>query len=711
MDSWLLHGSESSVGASAASSSYASSSSSDAASASSSSSSSSSAAAVAVCALLALPDAWVRYRILPFLSNKDYVSLVGTCRAMRRFTLDPMVLQNSELHYAHAMEAIIVHRRNVFISGSAGSGKTVLLNRLKQSIDSIRGRHCTMTAPTGLAASGLHEGVTIHSVAALGYAVGTVEDLKLKLTKGRYAQYQQQWRKRDVLAVDEVGMLDSVLVAKMNVCAQHVRRSTEAMGGVIFIVAGDFYQLAPVKGTILPTNQALWHSFDFVIIDLLTSHRQKSDPAYYSLLQRVRKGEPTEEDIEVLQERKRITRAMDWNTHPGARPSRIHARCDRVQELNEMEFVRFHGAIDNDAPPVPPPFYRHGNENLGKWMAQDRVIEYNKVIVPASNLGGVSIPAHTSKVAQDASHRLTLGQALESVGAGLNQRAPLCLQFKIGVAYILTFNFNVSQGKCNGSRCIYIGGGEVEFVKGGRVMRLEALQHRFEVPVPKQTNLFVSRTQVGLRLDYSNTIHGVQGMTLDSAEADLGKSVFADCSAYVTLGRVTRLEDMFLSDFDPSSLKSSPDAKRAYQQIASEREQDPDYDPELFRPDLHTHSGQFATTSASSAAAAAASPGSERGLFAGLMARAKERPDSESSSMSSAALHLGAHTASTWSRSRPATAAEAAAAASSSSDTTDRPFKRQRHDGPNVTGGPPAAAAGSTSRSLRPSWSEFDEDN
>lgn len=687
MDSWLRHGT-SEVASSAAAASFSSSSSAAASfslAASFSSSAAVAAVATGVCALLNLPDAWILHGILPLLSNKDYVSLVGTCRAVRRFTLDPMVSQNSELHYVHAMEAIIVHRRNVFISGSAGSGKTVLLNRIKQGIDSIRGRHCTMTAPTGLAASALHEGVTIHSVAALGYAVGTVEDLRLKLTKGKYAQYQQKWHKRDVLAVDEVGMLDSTLVAKMNVCAQHVRRSTAALGGVIFIVAGDFYQLAPVKGTILPTNQALWHSFDFVIIDLLTSHRQKSDPAYYRMLQRIRVGEPTEEDIEVLQERKRVTRAIDWNTYHGARPSRIHARCDRVQELNELEFVRFRGEADNDAPPVPPPFHRPGDDNLGKWIAQDQVIEYNKVTIPATNLGGVNIPAYTSKVAQDASHRLTLAQALESVGSGLNQRAPPRLQFKIGVAYILTFNLNVAHGKCNGSRCIYIGRGEVEFVKGGRVMRVEALAHRFEVPVPKQTNLFVSRTQIGLRLDWSNTIHGVQGMTLDSAEADLGKSVFADCSAYVTLGRVTRLEDMFLSDFDPSSLKSSPDAKRAYKQIASEREQDPDYDPEIFRADLHTHSGKF--VAASPEACMPPSDGGEGcgGLFAGLMARAGPRPRSEASS-------------------------------SSSEDTSNHPFKRRRHDGSMSAVAVPAAAAAAasapprSSKSLRPSWTEFDED-
>jgi hypothetical protein len=65
-------------------------------------------------------------------------------------------------------------------------------------------------------------------------------------------------------------------------------------------------------------------------------------------------------------------------------------------------------------------------------------------------------------------------------------------------------------------------------------------------------------SHIPLCLAWALTIHKIQGATLDMAEMDIGKTVFADGQSYVALSRVKTLDGLYLSEFNPLKIKANP---------------------------------------------------------------------------------------------------------------------------------------------------------
>lgn len=103
--------------------------------------------------------------------------------------------------------------QSVFYTGSAGTGKSVLLREI---IKSLRAKYknpanVAITASTGIAACNIG-GVTIHSFAGIGLGLETPEKLATKVKKNPKAL--QRWRLAKVLIIDEgTGNSSSVSMA------------------------------------------------------------------------------------------------------------------------------------------------------------------------------------------------------------------------------------------------------------------------------------------------------------------------------------------------------------------------------------------------------------------------------------------------------------------------------------------------------------------
>ncbi|KAI6023920.1 PIF1-like helicase-domain-containing protein [Pisolithus microcarpus] len=98
---------------------------------------------------------------------------------------------------------LVEEGKSLFYTGSAGTGKSVLLREI---IKSLRKRYnkspdaIAITASTGIAACNIG-GVTIHSFAGIGIGEGTAEDLSVKVRKNRKAT--ARWIRTRVLIIDE----------------------------------------------------------------------------------------------------------------------------------------------------------------------------------------------------------------------------------------------------------------------------------------------------------------------------------------------------------------------------------------------------------------------------------------------------------------------------------------------------------------------------
>jgi ATP-dependent DNA helicase PIF1 len=152
----------------------------------------------------------------------------------------------------HVLDLVVEKKKSVFFTGSAGTGKSVLLREI---ITSLRKKYArepdriAVTASTGLAACNVG-GVTLHSFAGIGLGKEPVAELVKKIKKNQKARHR--WMRTKVLVVDEVSMVDGELFDKLEAIARQLRNNGRPFGGIQLVITGDFFQLPPVpdKGKI-----------------------------------------------------------------------------------------------------------------------------------------------------------------------------------------------------------------------------------------------------------------------------------------------------------------------------------------------------------------------------------------------------------------------------------------------------------------------------
>ena len=172
-------------------------------------------------------------------------------------------------------------KRSVFFTGSAGTGKSVLLREIikvlrenfKREIDRV-----AVTASTGLAACNVG-GVTLHSFAGIGLGKEAVPELVKKIK--RNAKAKQRWLRTKVLIIDEISMVDGDLFDKLEAIARAIRNNGRPFGGIQLVITGDFFQLPPVpdygRVSKFSFDAATWNTSIEHTIGLTQVFRQK-DP-------------------------------------------------------------------------------------------------------------------------------------------------------------------------------------------------------------------------------------------------------------------------------------------------------------------------------------------------------------------------------------------------------------------------------------------------
>ena len=129
--------------------------------------------------------------------------------------------------------------KNIFFTGSAGTGKSFLLKRI---ISSLPPDTTCPTASTGAAACHI-AGTTVHSFAGIGTGEGSLEQCIHLASQDRRAQL---WKKCKCLVVDEVSMISAEFFDKLEAVARAVRKNKRPFGGIQLVLCGDFLQLPPV---------------------------------------------------------------------------------------------------------------------------------------------------------------------------------------------------------------------------------------------------------------------------------------------------------------------------------------------------------------------------------------------------------------------------------------------------------------------------------
>lgn len=167
---------------------------------------------------------------------------------------------------------------HLYIGGSAGTGKTVLLQMIYRRLTEM-GLRVALTATTGVSAVQLG-GCTFHHA--------------FNVPMEGIVGPRRRWdtnalRAVDVVVVDEVSLLDAMLLDCFDVEARLARMHNTPFGGLQVILCGDFLQLAIGASDALPVykSDAFHH---FLQLQLVTPMRHRVGDPLLNLLTQLRRG-------------------------------------------------------------------------------------------------------------------------------------------------------------------------------------------------------------------------------------------------------------------------------------------------------------------------------------------------------------------------------------------------------------------------------------
>jgi len=215
---------------------------------------------------------------------------------------------------------LLQKKRNIFLTGGAGVGKTYTIERIKKAF-----KKPILVAPTGIAATHI-EGKTIHNFFRFPF--------KKEYGRGKIVQERIDiLRTHDLLIIDEISMVNRYL---FDWIMQRIRE--DAQMDIPVLVVGDFYQLPPIckrgEKTEYAFDSKLWSKQAFLTVEL-TKIKRSSDKEFSSVLQDLRIGKVTDEVEEYLTQLSENQYDRDY-TH-------LFGKNEEVSKHNKMKLNRLPG--------------------------------------------------------------------------------------------------------------------------------------------------------------------------------------------------------------------------------------------------------------------------------------------------------------------------------------------------------------------------------
>lgn len=448
------------------------------------------------------------------------------------------IIQEEELNVEQnaAAKQVLKNGCSLFITGSAGTGKSFLLQYIVQELKSKYGERCVaVTASTGIAAVNLGGG-TLHSFAGIGLANGSGDKEKTVQKVMKNKKTVERWLDAKVLVIDEISMIDKSLFELLDLVARRVKGIDAPFGGLQVLLVGDFLQLPPVPNRYgareFCFESQVWDDLSLGngsqdtgfnggnVVNLHEVIRQKSDQDFISLLNEVRMGNLSNKHLKALNKCLVSVKAPPTD---GIVPTKLYSINRDVDKEN---LDRLH-ELPSDMVEI---------DSYDFWSERPT--------------GGTS------------AKRVILENA--------NRSIPQSIQLKVGAQVMLVRNRGDSSSKgtsalVNGSRGVVTGFVESASAFGGLVPRV-CFDNGMEIVVGPAEYVTHGaggdgqhvRMQVPLKLAWAVTIHKSQGSTLSRVELML-TNTFDYGQAYVALSRVTSMEGLWLTHpLRRDSVKANP---------------------------------------------------------------------------------------------------------------------------------------------------------
>ena len=404
----------------------------------------------------------------------------------------------------------------IFLTGAAGTGKTTLLERVKNQLSLKK----MVVAPTGIAALNIG-GTTINSAFRIGF-----ETIPL-ITKSKDPRFAKLLRNLELLIIDEVSMVRAPMLDAISQSLQIHRNSEKPFGGIHVLACGDLFQLPPIikeseERIIYEKYNSIYffdaHSFkDMKMIsyfELTESFRQEEDQRFCELLNNIRIGKDLDVTIDQIN-----SNCFD-PTLESEFFMTLTSRKKRAEELNEYKL----GHIE-------------GEEEIIKSKETG---ELNENDLPAPRELKIKVGANVMFIKNDPEGRWVNG-TLGTISECLDKKKKY-IKVKINKK-----THKVEREAWNKVRFTYDEDSD------------EVLEE-----------VISSFKQFPIKLGWAVTIHKSQGLTLESCSVDLGAGAFATGQAYVALSRCKNLSSLHLQrELKVSDALVDPDIIEFHQKFIS----------------------------------------------------------------------------------------------------------------------------------------------
>jgi ATP-dependent DNA helicase PIF1 len=462
---------------------------------------------------------------------------------------------------------MVMKGQNVFITGVAGTGKSLLLKHIQMA---LKDREFVVMAPTGIAAVNVN-GCTLNSYCGIGMP-------KTKSDFEKMWSRKKQLRKVEVMIIDEISMCSGEMLDNIEAQIRTIRQDpgNRAFGGVQVIVCGDFLQLPPVQvppgandlrykkhgkvhlarvdEVFLNRGYAFqaecWKRSEIQTVRLTHVHRQGGEKQMVQALQAIRQGNITSDVTQLVTDCRAALETVN-----GIIPTKLYCKNIDVDRENHGELMTLEGG-------------------LVTFLAKDQ------------------IEAEVKQRSLSRNERYLLNRFFEPHQC----RVKKVLELKVGAQVMLLQNENIGSKLVNGSRGVVVGiKTAIEHCKELNERIKKALQqgdpsaaaelerelaqaetHDFSLlPVVKFTSRAepytilphgfsrevrglgsAIRFQIPLKLAWAITIHKSQGMSIDRLIVFL-QDAFADGQAYVALSRSTSKAGLQVVGFSDRCIKTS----------------------------------------------------------------------------------------------------------------------------------------------------------
>lgn len=387
---------------------------------------------------------------------------------------------------------------SIFLTGKAGTGKTTFLKTVKEHSS----KRMIVVAPTGVAAINAG-GVTIHSFFQLPFSpfipgVSFRDRYDFSKAKRRIIA------SLDMIVIDEISMVRADLLDAVDSVLRRFRDPTQPFGGVQLLMIGDLQQLTPV---VKPQEEQLLGKYydtpyffgskalrliNYVTIQLTHVYRQQ-DQGFIDILNHVRTGKPTPEDLNILNSRCNPS----FIPRPEDGYIRLTTHNRMADSYNENELLK-----------LPGKRYNFNAKIEG--------------VFPES-----SYPAEPDLMLKKGAQVMFIK----------NDASGKHLYYNGRIGHVEGFDGEEILVRCPGDK---------EAIKVSRDVWENT---RYEINPESKTiepHVEGTFTQYPLRLAWAITIHKSQGLTFDHAIIDAGLS-FAPGQVYVALSRCKSLEGLVLA--------------------------------------------------------------------------------------------------------------------------------------------------------------------